>query len=249
MVTDASPPTCVVELPDGTRCQKPRRYVASGLCGMHYQRLKFHGDLHHERAKKGENVNLCQIGDPPCGRPCVSHGRCAAHQQRWLTHGDVFAHIPIETRLRWPESLLRRLRFCPPDAMPTGCIEYTGDPMVPYGEVSTGNGESKQAHVAVWLWLRGPYPKGWHLDHLCRNTRCCNPGHLEPVPSGVNVMRGDSPPARNARKTECKRGHEYTPENTYVDKRGTRHCRQCKRDNARKRYKPKRSPTKMRNLR
>ena len=33
---------------------------------------------------------------------------------------------------------------------------------------------------------------------------------------------------KNSQKTHCKRGHEYTPENTYVH--GTaRHCRACRR--------------------
>ena len=31
------------------------------------------------------------------------------------------------------------------------------------------------------------------------------------------------------RKADCKRGHPFTEENTYVDKRGHRHCRACKR--------------------
>jgi hypothetical protein len=33
----------------------------------------------------------------------------------------------------------------------------------------------------------------------------------------------------NQQKTHCVNGHEFTPENTWVDKGGTRHCRECHR--------------------
>lgn len=32
-----------------------------------------------------------------------------------------------------------------------------------------------------------------------------------------------------ARRTQCKRGHKFTPENTYIDSRGMQVCRSCKR--------------------
>lgn len=37
----------------------------------------------------------------------------------------------------------------------------------------------------------------------------------------------DSPRRRPAPWTHCKRGHEFTPENTYVDPAGHQHCRTC----------------------
>ena len=35
---------------------------------------------------------------------------------------------------------------------------------------------------------------------------------------------------RNSEKTHCPSGHEYTEDNTYLSRRGQRHCRACKRD-------------------
>jgi hypothetical protein len=37
----------------------------------------------------------------------------------------------------------------------------------------------------------GEIPDGLMLDHLCRNTACVNPSHLEPVTNSVNVQRGN----------------------------------------------------------
>jgi hypothetical protein len=50
---------------------------------------------------------------------------------------------------------------------------------------------------------------------------------MEPVTNVENVMRGEGVWAINARKTHCKRGHEFTEENT-VKRNGTRSCRTCK---------------------
>lgn len=39
------------------------------------------------------------------------------------------------------------------------------------------------------------------------------------------VRHGDH---ANARKTHCKYGHEFTPENTYIEAYGSRRCRACR---------------------
>jgi hypothetical protein len=74
---------------------------------------------------------------------------------------------------------------------------------------------------------RGPIPAGLHLDHLCRTRNCVNPRHLEAVTQGENNRRGIGPPGRNARKTHCIRGHEFTPDNIYWTREGRRQCRAC----------------------
>lgn len=107
-----------------------------------------------------------------------------------------------------------------------------------YGYLSI-NGHNKGAHVYAWSLLVGEIPPGYHLDHLCRNTVCVNPDHLEPVTRKVNILRGVGPTAKNARKTHCKNNHEFTPENTGIYKHsggGTyRGCRTCNRERAAKR--------------
>jgi hypothetical protein len=65
------------------------------------------------------------------------------------------------------------------------------------------------AHRAAYEFWVGPIPEGLVIDHLCRNTLCVNPGHLEAVTDGENILRGVGGSARNSRKRFCKRGHPF----------------------------------------
>lgn len=42
--------------------------------------------------------------------------------------------------------------------------------------------------LAYEFWV-GEIPKGYTIDHLCRNTRCIRPDHLEAVTNSENVRR------------------------------------------------------------
>lgn len=102
-----------------------------------------------------------------------------------------------------------------------------------YGRTHVGNGKKYGRRVAThrhaYELLVGPIPTGMHLDHLCRNRRCMNPRHLQPVLPGENNARGDSPSATNARKTHCVHGHPLTPDNVYIGRtRGRTPERRCK---------------------
>lgn len=97
-----------------------------------------------------------------------------------------------------------------------------------YGRL-TGTGHHRYAHRAAWEQANGPIPAGMQIDHLCRNRRCVEVTHLEAVTQAENLRRGTGFSGRNARKTHCVRGHEFTPENTMVRPNGYRCCRACYR--------------------
>jgi len=111
-----------------------------------------------------------------------------------------------------------------------GCWTWTGMSSEGYGRFYAVSKKYVRAHRWSYEHLVGPIPPGLVLDHLCRNTFCVNPAHLEPVSQRENVLRGASNAAERARQSHCKRGHEFTPENTYIHPPGMRRmCRECHR--------------------
>jgi len=120
---------------------------------------------------------------------------------------------------------------------PDACWIWPGAESHGYGLVRMGVGNPIRVHRLVYTELVGPIPDGLHLDHLCRQTMCCNPRHLEPVTNQVNVLRGLK---GFAIRTHCQHGHPLdTPSAIVQDRNGKRRCAECvrgyrARDNARR---------------
>jgi hypothetical protein len=106
----------------------------------------------------------------------------------------------------------------------------------PWLAATTGNGygviwlgkeadANTLAHVAVYLDRIGPIPEGFQVDHLCRNTLCCNPVHLEAVTQLENLRRQAI--AVKAERVTCRKGLHAWPEHLGVRAWGTRYCRPC----------------------
>lgn len=108
-----------------------------------------------------------------------------------------------------------------------------------YGVFKAG-GRQQMAHRVSYSEFVGEIPEGLQLDHLCRNTSCVRPSHLEPVTSKENLRRGTSPSALNGQKSECPNGHPYSGDNLYANPyTGRRHCRTCRRAHDRESYRRK----------
>jgi len=105
----------------------------------------------------------------------------------------------------------------------TGAIKNKG-----YGKL-TLEGKGYLAHRVAYRLTKGKIGDGFELDHLCRNTRCVNPSHLDAVTHKENILRSKSPISENAAKTHCIYGHPYDESNTYYNPRGQRNCRECNR--------------------
>lgn len=167
-------------------------------------------------------ANVCN--EDGCPRAGIKRGYCNPHYERRRLAGEFeVRHLTQEQRL------FEKVTENPQ----TGCWEFTGALNHGYGTIYFDS-RQQAVHRVVYELLVTEVPPGLQLDHLCRNRACCNPQHLDPVPARVNLLRGEGASARNAVKTHCAEGHEYTEANTYMH--GTwRQCRQCRAAASRKR--------------
>ena len=90
-----------------------------------------------------------------------------------------------------------------------------------YGVISVPRGNQVGAHRVSYEIAFDSVPEGLDVHHKCGNRACTNPAHLEAL-SRVDHVREHA-------TDRCRRGHEFTPENTYVRPDGARNCRECRR--------------------
>ncbi len=133
-----------------------------------------------------------------CARAVAHRGLCRTHYGRSQRLGDPLAPVrnylpskmPIAARLA---SRSRRVE--------SGCIEWTGVmDRHGYGTLDMPDRTKKLAHRLAYELQVGPIPDGLVIDHLCRNRRCVNVAHMEPVTRAENSLRGESPSIRKHRE-------------------------------------------------
>ena len=111
-----------------------------------------------------------------------------------------------------------------------GCWEFIGNRyLAGYGQINY-RGRNWLAHRLAFMLLR---PDEYNTDllilHKCDNRHCFNPEHLF-IGDYSDNMKDAIKKGRRVfdKKTHCIHGHEFTPANTYIDKKdGGRHCRKC----------------------
>jgi len=104
----------------------------------------------------------------------------------------------------------------------TGCLERSGAAIRGYPVVKLAGKQHRASRLAYETWV-GPISEGLTIDHLCRNTRCIEPTHLEAVTNAENARRGRAA----GKPTHCPSGHAYA-EHGY-ENGGRTHCRECRR--------------------
>lgn len=177
--------------------------------------------------RKPSEPRLCSVDG--CGRVHAGRGFCRTHYGRWLKWGDPHAVRPFGRTS--PVSLTERIWA--KIAKVDGCWIWQGalGTGTGYAVLSVGN-RNTYVHRLIYELLVEPIPAGFQVDHLCRNRRCVNPSHLEPVTQQENNRRAQA--YRASLITHCPYGHPYDEQNTYV-LRGSRRCKACNTRKSRER--------------
>jgi len=180
----------------------------------------------------------CEIDD--CGGRIVGRRMCGKHWQRWRKWGD-----PRYVSSRWKQTDAER--FWSYVDKSGECWTWTGYKKNGYGAfwiTRDGVDRMQQAHRFAYELELGPIPEGMTLDHLCHTAvaddcregfdcphpACVRPDHLDPMSLSNNIRAGG-----HGARTTCKRGHEFTPENTGAAYRGKgRYCKECKKEHNRR---------------
>lgn len=74
----------------------------------------------------------------------------------------------------------------------TGCWIWQLARMKTGHGLITINYKMTTAHRYYYQQRYGKVKRGMHVDHLCKNPSCVNPGHMEVVTPAVNTRRGKS---------------------------------------------------------
>ena len=162
-----------------------------------------------------------------------SRGWCRRHYYRWWNHGDPLAAAYTRDKGTDLQRWWAKVDTSGDCWLWTGSLDKGG-----YGQFDTiaddGKHTNHRAHRWGFIQLVRDLRDEEELDHVCRVHACVrpHPKHLEPVTHAENVARGNAG-NHNAAKTHCKQGHEFTPENTYINpSRGGRECRACNKATA-----------------
>lgn len=127
---------------------------------------------------------------PECDRDSVARGLCPTHWKQQRRHGRLWPITTNETPID------RFRRYTRTDE--NGCWVWIGSGSGKFYDRGSGEGgygqlrwkgQSWMAHRWAYEYWVGPLHPDDTLDHLCRNTRCCNPEHLEIVSRSENIKR------------------------------------------------------------
>lgn len=125
----------------------------------------------------------------PGNKPYYVLAQCECGTVREVVKGQVKSGRSKSCGCRSGIGVAPAVRFWWYVAKTDECWNWTGGTTKGYGSFTDTNRRKVYAHRFSWELHRDPIPEGLVIDHLCRNTLCVNPDHLEPVTQQENVRR------------------------------------------------------------
>ena len=130
--------------------------------------------------------------------------------------------------MTYDEKTKKRL-FSRREILSNGCWKWTGRcSRFGYGEVGYHCEKVLVHRLSLQLFKPNEFKSHLNVNHKCNYKKCFNPEHLycgtyvdnykDAVNAGVRLL-----------KSFCKRGHEFTSQNTYLTKNNIRQCKECKK--------------------
>lgn len=119
---------------------------------------------------------------------CQELNASRSRLSRWSVEGLKRADLSLRrlsntSHMTLTQMLWSRIKLSGPDDcwVWQGSIKSNG-----YGGLNY-KGKAGQAHRMVYEALISEVPDGMVIDHVCRNRRCVNPRHLQPVKPSLNA--------------------------------------------------------------
>lgn len=113
------------------------------------------------------------------------------------------------------------------------CFEYNGTISDQGYGIMNIKSKNIRTHRLAWQLMVGPIPEGLCVLHHCDNRKCFNTEHLYLGNRADNMrdtIERDHFKSWHRDKTQCKRGHEFTEDNTYIRPNNVgRRCRTCQK--------------------
>jgi len=172
-------------------------------------------------------MKICTVKD--CENIIRARGFCVKHWKRWRKGKSLTKKSNIEKyayEIFWERVDVKNTNECWEWAGNT-----RGNGKLQYG-MFCHKSKVHSAHRYSYLLHHGEIPslvgdyRGSCICHTCDNTLCVNPKHLFVATHSEN-MKDKKNKGRTTHKEYCKRGHKYNKKNTYITKKGLRHCRAC----------------------
>lgn len=117
-----------------------------------------------------------------CNKPHEARGLCRGHYtqyKRGRALTDIRIKRPVSDAHFWRNVDKKSEAEC---WEWIGFVHPTG-----YGRCGNGRFGTRSAHKYSYILAYGMVPSGMVVDHVCRNKRCVNPGHLRAITTKQNT--------------------------------------------------------------